>query len=170
MFIGARQQLRAVNVDSPFHRLRVEFLSGESLDEHHQLATARAPPYSLRTGFGLHGIGTAQRSHSQQLLAERQQRLAAAVCQEAEEADAYKAMWKHMEKKAAQKLLCCHCHQFLFAAVGVILPAESDLTIGEVDEPMVGNRDAMCVAGQIMKDVLRTAERRLGVHDPVLAE
>lgn len=75
-----------------------------------------------------------------------------------------------MEKKAAQELFRCHRHQFLFAAVGVILPAESDLTIGEVDEPMVGKRDAMCVAGQVMKNVLRAAERRLGVHDPVLAE
>ena len=75
-----------------------------------------------------------------------------------------------MQKETAQKLLCCHRHQFLFAAVDVIFPAESDLTIGEVYESMVGNRDTMCVAGQIMKNVLRTAEGWFGVNDPVLAE
>jgi hypothetical protein len=75
-----------------------------------------------------------------------------------------------MEKKAAQKLFRCHCHQLLFAAVRVILPAERDLAIGEGNDPVVGDGDTMCVAGQVMKNVLRTAERRFGVHDPVLAE
>jgi hypothetical protein len=36
------------------------------------------------------------------LLAERQQSFASAVCQEAEEADAHKAMRKHMQEEAAQ--------------------------------------------------------------------
>ena len=75
-----------------------------------------------------------------------------------------------MQEEAAQKLLRCHCHQLLFAAVRVILPAERDLAIGEVNNPMIGDGDAMRVAGQVMKNVLRAAERRLGVHDPVLAE
>jgi len=79
-------------------------------------------------------------------------------------------MWKHVVKKAAQKLLRCNCHQLLFAAVSVILPPERHLIIGEVYEPMIGDGDAMGVAGQAMKNVLRTAERRFGVHDPVLAE
>ena len=79
-------------------------------------------------------------------------------------------MGKHMQKKAAQKLLCCHGHQLLFAAVGVIFPAEGNCIIGEVDEPVVGDSDAMGVAGQVMKNVPRAAERRLGVNDPVLAE
>ena len=103
-------------------------------------------------------------------MAERQQSFAAAVGQVAEEADAHKAMWKHMEKKAAQKLLRRNCHELLFAAVGIILPAERHLTMGEVYEPAIGDGDAMGVAGQAMKNVLRAAEGRLGVHDPILAE
>ena len=79
-------------------------------------------------------------------------------------------MRQHMEKKAAQKLLCCHGHQLLFAAVGVILPAEGNLTISEGNEPVVGDGDTMCIAGQVMKNVLRAAERRFGVHDPVVLE
>jgi hypothetical protein len=72
---------------------------------------------------------------SQELLAERQQGLAPAVCQS--QADAHEAMWQHMQKKAAEKLFCCDGHEFLFAAVGVIFPAERHLAIGEVDDPVV---------------------------------
>jgi len=75
-----------------------------------------------------------------------------------------------MEKKAAQKLLRSHCHELLLAAVRVVLPAESDLAIREGNNPVVGNGNAMCVASQIMKYVLRTSERRLRVHDPILAK
>ncbi len=35
---------------------------------------------------------------------------------------------------------------------------------------MVGDGDAMSVTGQIVKDVFRSSEGRLGVHDPVLLE
>ena len=79
-------------------------------------------------------------------------------------------MREHMEKEAAQKLFRRYCHQLLFAAMRIILPAERDLAIGKGNDPMVGDGDAMCVAGQVMKDVLRAAERWLGIHDPVLAE
>jgi len=35
---------------------------------------------------------------------------------------------------------------------------------------MVGNGDAMGVTGQVVQNILRTAEGRLGVDDPILAE
>src|SRR4051812_23017073 len=79
-------------------------------------------------------------------------------------------MGKHMKKEAAQKLLCCDRHQLLFAAVSVILPAERHEAIGEVNDSMIGDSDTMGVAGQVMKNVLRAAERRFGIHDPILTE
>ena len=91
-------------------------------------------------------IGTTTRNHVQQLLAERQHSFTSAISQKTEETNANEAMWEYMEKKAAQKLLCCHCHELLFAAVGVILPAERHLIIGEVYDPVVGDGDAMGVA------------------------
>jgi hypothetical protein len=103
-------------------------------------------------------------------MAERQQSFTAAIGQEAEEADTHKARWKHVEKKAAQKLLGRYGHQLLLAAVGVIFPAERHLTIGEVYKPVIGDGDAMGVTGQVGKDVLRATERRFSVHDPILAE
>src|SRR3954453_1088581 len=75
-----------------------------------------------------------------------------------------------MQKEAAQEIIGCHGHQFLFAAVGVILPAERHEAIGEVNDSVIGDGDTMGVAGQIMKNVLRAAERRFGIHDPILTE
>src|SRR5437763_14198103 len=79
-------------------------------------------------------------------------------------------MRKHMQKEAAQELIGCHSHQFLFAAVDVILPAERHKAIGEVNDSMVGDGDTMGVAGQVRKNVLRAAERRFGIHEPILTE
>ena len=106
----------------------------------------------------------------QQLPAKRQQELAPAIGQETEETDADEGMWKHMKKKAPQELLRCEGHEFLFAAMRIILPAESDLAIRKGNNPMVGDGHTMCIAGQVMQNVLRTAERRFRVHDPVLAK
>jgi len=49
----------------------------------------------------LAAAGTAGGNHLKQLSAERQQRVTPAIREEAEEADADKAMRKHMEEKAA---------------------------------------------------------------------
>jgi hypothetical protein len=83
----------------------------------------------------------------QQLSAERQQDFASPISQKAEEANTNEAMRQHMEKKAAQKLFGAHGHQLLLAAVGVILPAESDLVIRESNDPVVGDSHPMGVAG-----------------------
>jgi hypothetical protein len=93
-----------------------------------------------------------------------------AVRQEAEKADTHKAMREHMQKKAAQKLFRRYYHELLFAAMRIILPAKRDLAIGKGNDPMIRDSNAMCVAGQVMKDVLRASERRLGIHDPILVE
>ena len=161
---------RAINVNPWLGRFRLKFRNVEALHQEHGAAATRALPYSPRTCFGLDGSETARRCLLQQSMAERQQGFAPAVGQESEEADADEAMRKYMEKEAPQKLLCCHCHELLFAAVGVILPAERHLIIGEVYEPVVGDGDTMCIAGQVMKNVPRATEGRLGVHDPVLAK
>ena len=154
-----------------FCRLRLELANSKALQQEHGSATTWTLPQHCRTGLRLSSIRTAgRRGHPQQLSREGQQGLASTVGQKAEEAATHNAMREHMQKKAAQKLLGRYGHQLLFAAVGVILPAERHLTVGEVHEPVVGDGDAMGIAGQIMKNVLWTAERRFGVHDPVLAK
>ena len=42
------------------------------------------------------------------------------------------------------------------------------MVFGNVDLALVGDRDAMGVAGEVLQDVLRTGEGRLAIDDPVL--
>ena len=54
--------------------------------------------------------------------------------------------------------------------MGVVFPAERHMGVGEIDEPMIGDRDTMCVPGQIMQSVFGAAEGLLGVNHPVLSK
>src|SRR5215472_749477 len=72
-----------------------------------------------------------------------------------------------MFEEPAQKELVRQSHHSLLAVTSVVLPAESDVGVGDVDKPMVGDRDPMRVASQIMQDMFGTAERRLGIDHPI---
>ena len=106
----------------------------------------------------------------QQSLTERQKSGAATVGEEAEGTNANKATGQHVQQEAAQKLWCLDGHHSLVISVGIISPAEGDLMVGEGDEAMVGDGDAMSVAGEIAEDMMGTAEGWFGIDDPVLTE
>jgi hypothetical protein len=106
----------------------------------------------------------------QQTLTEGEESGAPAVGEESEGADADKAAGQNMEQETAQELLRREGHHSLVISVGIILPAESHLVVLEGDEAVVGDGDAMSVAGEIAENVMGAAERRLGVDDPVLTE
>src|SRR5215831_12991221 len=55
-------------------------------------------------------------------------------------------------------------------ALGIILPAECNLLAIEGHEAVVGDGDAVSVAGEIAEDMMGTAEGWFGIDDPVLAE
>ena len=77
---------------------------------------------------------------------------------------------EHMQQEAAQELWRCDGHHSFVIAVGIISPAESDLVVGEGDQAMVGDGDAMSVAGEIAEDMMGTAEGWFGIDDQVLRE
>ena len=54
--------------------------------------------------------------------------------------------------------------------MGIIFPAEGNLIVGEGDEAMVGDGDAMGVAGEIAEEMMGTAEGWFGIDDPWLTE
>src|SRR5271170_5091507 len=107
---------------------------------------------------------------SEQPEAQRQQRSAVAVGEEAEVADAHEAWRQQMEQEAAQKLIDRQSHEPFLVAVRGIAPAEGDVAIGESDEPGVRDSDAMSVSAEIAQHMFRTAEGALGVNNPVMAE
>src|ERR1039457_6872657 len=75
-----------------------------------------------------------------------------------------------MEQEAAQELIGRQSHEPFLVAVRGIAPAESDVAIGEGDQPGVGDGDAMGVGTEIAQHMFRAAKGRLGVNDPVMAE
>ena len=95
---------------------------------------------------------------------------AVAVGEETEVADADEARRQQMEQKAAQELIDREGHESLLVAVRGIPPAESDLVLGESDQPGVGNGDAMSVGAEIAQRMFRATERPLGVDDPIVSE
>ena len=62
----------------------------------------------------------------------------------------------------------CQRHDSTLAVVGIVFPAEGHLRIGHVGQSVIRDRDAMCIAGQVLKHMFRPAEGLLGVHDPIL--
>ena len=66
-----------------------------------------------------------------------------------------------MEQAPSQKFVGGHRHQPSLALVGIVSLAESDLAIGKVHDPVVGNGDAMRVAGQVVEDMFGPPNGRL---------
>jgi hypothetical protein len=104
------------------------------------------------------------------LEAERQKRGALPVGEESEVADAHEATWQQVKQESAQELLDGQRHEPLLVAMGGISPAESNVVIGESDQPAVGDSHAMCIRSEIAQRVFRSSERPLGIDDPVVAE
>ncbi len=75
-----------------------------------------------------------------------------------------------MLEKAAEKLLVAEGHQAALAVMRIIFPSKRHVSIGHIDKAMIGDGDAVGVAGQIMQHVFRSAEWFLRIDDPVLAE
>ena len=102
--------------------------------------------------------------------AEWQQRSALPVGEEAEVADAHEAAWQQVEQEAAQELVDRQSQQTLLVGVRGISPAEGDVVLLQGDQSAVGDGDAVSVTAEIAQRVLRSAEGRLGIDDPVVAE
>ncbi len=84
--------------------------------------------------------------------------------------DPDQAAGQDVKQEAAQELMGGNGHGLLLAAVGIVPPAEEDAIVFEGHEPMVGDGDAVGVAGQVVEDVFGAAEGRLGIDHSILPE
>ena len=89
------------------------------------------------------------RNGFQQFAAEGQQCTTAPVCEKALEANANEPARQDMQQESAEGFLGCDGHQPLLSSARII------------HDPVVGNGDAMRVAGQILENMLRSSERPL---------
>jgi hypothetical protein len=51
--------------------------------------------------------------------------------------------------------------------VTIILPAEPDLVVFDVQQAVVGDGDAVRIAAHVVEDLLRSSEGALGVDHPL---
>ena len=74
---------------------------------------------------------------------------------------------QHVQQEAAQELDGIKRHELGAGVVGVIFPLEADSAVFERAQAMVGNGDAMGVAGQILQHAARSTERWLDMDHPI---
>ena len=58
----------------------------------------------------------------------------------------------------------------MFIVVSGVAPTKGDLAVGQRDQSMVGDGDAMGVAAEILEHIVGAAEGWFGVDDPVFSE
>src|SRR5260370_19229641 len=91
-----------------------------------------------------------------------------AVGEEAEVANANQALGQNVEEEASKELVGGNGHGLLLAAVSIVSPAEADAIVLEGHETMVGDGDAVGIAGQVVENMFGATEGWLGVDHPVL--
>src|SRR6266850_4348685 len=75
-----------------------------------------------------------------------------------------------MQQEPPQELFHGQRHDALLVLVSGIAPPESNATFCEGNETVIGNRDAMGVAAEIVQRMLGSAEWALGIDHPISTE
>jgi hypothetical protein len=104
------------------------------------------------------------------LAAERYALVAVAIGEEAEVTDAHEAARQNVQQEPSQELVSGQGHLALLVAVGIILPAERNVAIGKREQTVIGDRDTMGIAGEVVEDMLWPSKWPLGIDHPVPPE
>ena len=84
--------------------------------------------------------------------------------------DANETTRQDVKEKATQKFVRGDRHLPLLSAMRIVLIPERHLAVFVRDQPMIRDRDAVRVPGEILQDVFRPAERPLRVPNPDFPE
>ena len=106
------------------------------------------------------------RSHAQQLAAMLQLLFAVSIAQESVIANAVESTGENVEEESPDELLRRESHDFLPIVVAVVAPVEFDPPVFDIHDPMIGNRDPVRVAADVVHHLLGSGKGRLGVDDP----
>ena len=132
--------------------------SGQTANGSRRLALPAARRSAASGSLGRFGL-VKQVAHAREGLA------SVAFGEEAVVTDAVEAVGQDVEEKAADELVRGKPHDAAAPAAAIVLVGERHLIVVDGDEPRIGDRRAMRVAGEIGQYALGAAERRLGVDD-----
>ena len=106
--------------------------------------------------------------HVEELSASGEFRVTVPIPKEAVIPNPVESRRQHVEQKPTDEFGRGQRHRLLgLRAVGaVVLIAEADVAVVDIDQPRVGDGDAMGVAADVVEHLLRTRKRRFRVDDP----
>ena len=93
---------------------------------------------------------------------------AIAVGQQAEVTDLDEARRQDVKQEAADELDRIEGHDLDAVVVFGIAPAKAHLAVHEIEKPAVGDGDAVGIAGQVLENMLGSAEGWFGIDNPFL--
>jgi hypothetical protein len=134
----------------------------DAFDDEHGLRAERAPGLSTWSRLLWRSSDAEQEAATQQGCG------SSAVSEKSKVPDADEPLGQNVDEESPQELIGGDGHDLLLAAVSVVLPEERDLSFAESYEPMVGDGDAVRVAGEIVEHMLSAAEGWLSIDDPLL--
>ena len=76
-------------------------------------------------------------------------------------ADAHEAFREHVQQEPSQELMDLQAHEPLLVFIGRIAPAEGDLIVGKLHEPVIGDSDSVRV---LKKCSMKRSPCRTGCH------
>jgi hypothetical protein len=94
--------------------------------------------------------------------------LAASVTQKAVMPDFHEPVRKDMKQEPPDELIGIHGHDLVFVVIGVVAPPERDLIAFKLHEPVIADRDPVCVSAEIIKNVVGSCKWLLTVNNPLL--
>src|ERR1700674_1462650 len=156
----------------PAHVIRPGEQSIKGFNNPHAAAAARARGWFVLGGaWGVVIIVVAihrRIRHTEQASAKCKLVGAMSVGKEAVVANAMEAIRQHMEEEAANELGDRDTHDFalVIAAFPIVLPAEGDVGLVEIEQATVGDRDTLSVAREIGQDLRGTGVGPLGIDEP----
>jgi len=89
---------------------------------------------------------------------------------EAEMADTGKTIWEDMHQERANEVDGGDGAGFTGAAAAVVQVLERDLSLGDIDDAMVADGDAVNIPAEIIEQAIRPANGRLDEDFPVFRE
>lgn len=72
-----------------------------------------------------------------------------------------------VEQEAPDKFLDGQDHHLDCAGLAIVFPLEAHLIVFDIEQAMVGDRDAMSIPAHVVEHLLRSGERALGIDDPL---
>jgi hypothetical protein len=91
----------------------------------------------------------------------------ASIGEEAVVANTLKSFGQNVEQEPTDELLGDKCHGLVTAVVAIVLPAKLNLPVVHSEQPVVRDGNPMGVSCDVLEDLLRSAERWLGVDLPI---